>query len=263
MSTPADKQSNQYNNITCREVMDEIPLLVCRYTPDFDLTFVNKAYCEWLGKSPEELYGVNILNMIPEAQRDGAVATVRALTPENPRSVNKHQAILEDGTTRWIEWTDTLLLDDDNQTIGYQAIGRDVTEQKQAEETLAQSEALFRSLIENSNDIITVIDADGVIRYESPSIETILGYTPDDMIGQKAIRFVNNISLAPDQQTFLSEEDVERFDFNALFANVGDFGPIKIGSRHQDGSMRTLDIRGINLLDDDNFQGIIIFASDI
>ncbi|MEO0596598.1 MAG: PAS domain S-box protein, partial [Chloroflexota bacterium] len=90
-----------------------------------------------------------------------------------------------------------------------------------------------------------------------------LGYTPDDMIGQKAIRFVNNISLTPDQQTFLSEEDVERFDFNALFANVGDFGPIKIGSRHQDGSMRTLDIRGINLLDDDNFQGVIIFASDI
>ena len=40
------------------------------------------------------------------------------------------------------------------------------------------SEKRFRVLVQNASDIITIIDADGTVRYESPAVERILGYPP-------------------------------------------------------------------------------------
>ncbi len=72
-----------------------------------------------------------------------------------------------------------------------QAIVRDLTERTRAEARLRDSEERFRLWIEDASDLITVIDPDGIIRYESPSIEHILGYTPADMIGQSAFAFIH------------------------------------------------------------------------
>jgi len=43
---------------------------------------------------------------------------------------------------------------------------------------------LIRALIENTSDIITILDAEGIIRYESPSVERVLGYKPHELIGR-------------------------------------------------------------------------------
>jgi len=57
-------------------------------------------------------------------------------------------------------------------------------QQARADEQLRQWERHFRALIENSSDIISILDANGIIRYESPSIERTLGYLPDELIGR-------------------------------------------------------------------------------
>src|SRR4028118_1300952 len=49
---------------------------------------------------------------------------------------------------------------------------------RKAEQAVRRNEERFRALIENALDIITVLGADGIIRYESPSIEKVLGYKP-------------------------------------------------------------------------------------
>ncbi len=54
---------------------------------------------------------------------------------------------------------------------------------RNAEQALRENERRFRSLIEHASDIITVVDASGVIRYESPSIQRLLGHSPGDLIG--------------------------------------------------------------------------------
>ena len=51
--------------------------------------------------------------------------------------------------------------------------------------------AYLESIIQNITDVITILEADGTIRYESPSITPILGYLPEEMIGQNAFNFVH------------------------------------------------------------------------
>ena len=54
----------------------------------------------------------------------------------------------------------------------------------------------LRALIENTSDIISIINEDGTIRYESPSIERILGYRPEDLIGKNVLDFVHPDDIA-------------------------------------------------------------------
>jgi diguanylate cyclase (GGDEF)-like protein/PAS domain S-box-containing protein len=68
---------------------------------------------------------------------------------------------------------------------------------RRAEEALRENERRFRSLIERSSDIITVIDPDGTILYESPSVERLLGHTPGELIGTKLQQHIHPDDVAP------------------------------------------------------------------
>jgi PAS domain-containing protein len=54
---------------------------------------------------------------------------------------------------------------------------------RRSEEALRESEARFHALVQNAQDIVMVTDARGTIRYMSPSVERVLGYTPEEMVG--------------------------------------------------------------------------------
>lgn len=70
---------------------------------------------------------------------------------------------------------------------------------RNAEQALRESEKRFRSLIENASDIITILDAGGVIRYGSPAIERVLGYKPEDLIGEYLFKYIH-----PDDVPYVS-----------------------------------------------------------
>lgn len=63
---------------------------------------------------------------------------------------------------------------------------------KRAETSLRDKEERFRSLIENASDLITVIDREGTFLYQSPSVERILGYTPEELIGRNIMKFLHS-----------------------------------------------------------------------
>jgi PAS domain S-box-containing protein len=133
--------------------------------------------------------------------------------------------------------------------------GIDISDRRQAKQRRSMDE-LFQALIENALDIITIIDAEGIIRYESPSVERVLGYKPAELIGlnlaellhpddaSKATRFLKAIkSPAPEGETPIGQVMEVRF-------------------RHQDGSWRILESVA-RVLDTPSVTGIVINSRDI
>src|SRR5687767_3525103 len=68
---------------------------------------------------------------------------------------------------------------------------RDVTDLEEAFRAVRNSEEHFRSIIENASDVIAIVALDGRIRYESPSVERVLGYPPGMLVGTPFIDLVH------------------------------------------------------------------------
>jgi len=122
----------------------------------------------------------------------------------------------------------------------------------EAEGAVRRSEALFRSLIENSIEIITILEPDWTIRYDSPSIERTLGYRPDERLGRNAFEHIH-----PDDLVAVREA------LGRLLLAPGPGTHLEIRFRHKDGAWRWLEVRGNNLLADPNVRGVVVNAHDI
>ncbi|HEY9151254.1 MAG TPA: PAS domain S-box protein [Anaerolineales bacterium] len=134
----------------------------------------------------------------------------------------------------------------------YTAIIRDVTERRQAEEALRQSEERFRAMIENASDIITVLDANGTVRYESPAVERILGYGPNELIGRNVFELIH-----PDDLPAIMEI------FARTISTLGVSSSTELRFRHKDGSWRNLESVGKAALDETGQMVGIINSRDI
>lgn len=117
-----------------REIVNTQTELICRYLPDSTLVFVNNAYCRYFGKSREELLGRSFLTLIPEDQREAARQHVLSLL-EKPR-LKEHEftVVGANGQIRWQAWVDRALVNDVGEAVEIQAVGRDITEQKEAQQ---------------------------------------------------------------------------------------------------------------------------------
>jgi PAS domain S-box-containing protein len=133
------------------------------------------------------------------------------------------------------------------------AIIRDVTERKRMEERLRESEGRFRALIQNALDIIMISDADGTILYMSPSVERVLGYRPEEMLGTNTADYIH-------------PEDVKRgFDELAEALAKPGVHPVAVETRVRcrDGTWRWLEGIANNLLDDPSIRGVVFNHRDV
>jgi PAS domain S-box-containing protein len=121
-----------------------------------------------------------------------------------------------------------------------------------AEETVRQNEERFRLLIENALDIITVLGNDGIIHYESPSLERVLGYKPEDLVSKNILEYVH----AEDVEIFLNT-------LNQVAQNSHLTLSIEFRFKHQDGSWRILEAVGKKLLAPSELSSIVINSRDI
>ena len=117
---------------------------------------------------------------------------------------------------------------------------------------LKRSEERFRSLIENSSDLICVLNMQGIITYESPSVKRILGYNPEQRIGLSIYEYIYDPDL-PQIKEIIGEISNKK---NISMRFEGRF-------KHQDGTVRIFDIACKNSLSDPSIKGIILNSRDI
>src|SRR4051794_27603722 len=115
------------------------------------------------------------------------------------------------------------------------------------------SEARFGALIRASSDLITVLDSDARVVYQSPSIESVLGYRPDEIVGTSFAGL-----LPPGDQGRL----VHLLDDAAAQAS-GETAVLECALRTRDGGVRQFEIQHTNLLDDEHVRGIVLNSRDV
>ena len=158
----------------------------------------------------------------------------------------------KNGSTVWMECVVTAIRDDSGKSIGIHGVSRDITDRKRAEAALRKSEERFRSLIQKSLDIIIVLDGNGVMTYETPSLESILGYQPGYLIGKSPFEFIH-------------PADLERVanDLNEVYLKTNPGVPTELRIRKVNGTWVYLEAIGQNLLEDPAINGIVITSRDI
>jgi PAS domain S-box-containing protein len=128
----------------------------------------------------------------------------------------------------------------------------DITDAKRLEEESRARERYFQSLIENATDIVSIVDAAGTIRYESPSIERVLGYLPGELIGRAALDLIH-----PDDRAELTEV-VRRRRWEPRATASAAFR-----CQHKDETWRFIEATGRNLLQDPAVEGIVVNSRDV
>lgn len=128
----------------------------------------------------------------------------------------------------------------------------DITERKQAEEALQRSEEYFRSLIDNSTDVVSIISEEGVRHYISPSAKRVLGYSPEELIGGSLFDL-----LHPDDIPHLQEIFSERLK------EPGTTVSAEFRCKHKNGAWRVLEVIASNLLSNPAVGGVVINSRDI
>ncbi len=123
---------------------------------------------------------------------------------------------------------------------------------EQANLTLQANEERFRAIIEDSADIIAIVSRDGSIQYVNPSPKEMLGYQPEELTGRKIFDFIHRDDL--------------KIAAAAMSPGVPaqEIGPsLEMRVHHKNGSWRTLEVRGNEMVDNPAVNGTIIVCRDI
>jgi len=148
-----------------------------RFIPGGILTFVNDAFCHSLGLPQEELLGRSFLPFVQEDDRTVLTRSLAELTPENPSLTTIDRVVYPDGNLRWQNWTSTAIFDTDGNIIEYQAVGRDITEQKNNLDALDYANECFSQALTGAEHILYRLNMKtGGYDYLSPAFERITGY---------------------------------------------------------------------------------------
>ena len=177
--------------------------IIMHVAEDSTILYQSPRAEELLGLDPDERVGENSFERIHPGDRDDVAETLMSLlgSPDKKMDEAEFRLEKEDGSYVWIEAAGA---DQTNTDIGGVVLSlRDISERKKRERELEKYEAF----IENSSDIVTHLDEDGTILYQSPSAVRILGHEYGERVGDNAFDYVH-----PDDMETAVEEFTELLD---------------------------------------------------
>lgn len=175
--------------------------LICRFTPDTKLLYVNEAVCRFLQKSRDELLGQHFGSLLTAVEPQSFRDWLAAFTPDQPVGDREYPVTLPDGGHRWLSWMVYAFFDGSERLQEFQAVGQDITARVAVEEALRQSEQRFRTYTENSLVGVLVLQ-DNRLRYVNPALAEMFGYEPAELLNDFDVMEL----LQPDHRELIKEK---------------------------------------------------------
>ena len=266
---PSGEIVNVYNDITDKKLAEEaLKASEQNFRSSMESSFLGTYIVDsnWLplyvNQALMDIFGYENIEAVrasppaehytPESYADYLQRSERLSRSESNPDNFEIDIVRKDGAIRHLQVFRREVFWDAQQRL--EVLYNDITELKQAEKALLESEEKYRLIVENSRDIIFTLDSAGKLLYISPSIRNVLGYNPTDLIGQPFLSVVH-----PEDLPAVAEAIQRNI-------NVGAQTPsgIEFRARHSSGEWRWQNGKGTVVRDtNDNFINFIGVVRDI
>ncbi len=188
----AAEEALQASELRYQGIIEDQLEVVVRFTLDGKLTFANRAACECFGLDPEMLAAYDYRETVPETSREFLHQQLLALTPDNPVLIGENVNIDARGDHRWMRWSNRAIFNDRGEIVEIQSLALDISDRKQMEEALRESEEQYRLMFETMLNGFSlhemIFDENGRpsdYRFLAinPAFEKFTGISPDRAIG--------------------------------------------------------------------------------
>jgi PAS domain S-box-containing protein len=165
-------------------------------------TFFNPFMSKILGYTEEEMMGMNYRLYTDQETTKKIFRDFNEVYRTGISSKVDYEQIKKDGSKMFVETSVALMRDSLGQPTGFRGIVRDITERRQMEEALRESEERYRHMIENSSDLIQSIDPEGKFIFVNLAWRESLGYTEEELLDLSLFQIIHPDSMAHCQEMF-------------------------------------------------------------
>ena len=230
------QEAVRYERDIAQKYLDVARVIFVVLDTNGQVRLVNKKGCEVLGYKEEEIIGKSWFdNFLPERMRDDVALVFNKLVAGEIEPVEYYEnpVMTKSGEERIIAWHNTILRDSLGNMTGFLSSGEDITERRQAEDKLRQSEERFKMLFESAPDAYYIHDLDGHFIDGNKAGEQLIGYSKEEVIGDNFV----NLDL-------VAEEDIPKV-LAAMAENKDGkpAGPLELTVYRKDGSKVIVETR--------------------
>lgn len=181
------------------------PVGIFRTNPSGQYTYVNPRWTELSGLSHEDALGEGWMLSVHPEDKESIVETWRICIEERTRFVKEFRYIKKDGSITWViciavpEFVD-------NEFKGFVGTNTNVTKRTLAEQALRQSEEKYRTLMENVNEVIMMVDNEDRVLFVNKKFTEKLGYSSNEVIGKRGY----DIFVKPEFKDLIKNQNKSR-----------------------------------------------------
>ena len=232
-------------------LMENVSDIIISQDKDLHIVTWNKAAEDIYGFSADEMIGHTIPEMLHFDLQDISRDEFFNILHQQGIWRGEANVVNRFGVPLTILSTVSTLKDPEGRLTGYLSVSKDITEKKRAEEKLRESELFYRNLFVHSLDGVLITDPGGVVKFASPSVTTIFGYTPKEIIGRTTFEFTHPEDRALAEEAFMAE-----------LTHTPRLPYISVRIKDKKGNWVWCIVRGHNLMDNPYIKGMVVYLYD-
>ncbi len=238
-----------------RQYLDTAFVLLAVIDREGIITLINRRGCEILGYTEAELLGKNWVDLLVPADARSEVRDALSGMMEGECGTlvyHENTVVTKSGEVRLLAFQNSVLAGPGSEPRGILFSAWDITDQRDVEASLQQSEERFRTLIQNVSEMIQILSCSGEIIYSSPSTRTIAGYDPDETVGTSFLAYIP-----------ADDRDGIRQAFEGVCSGTNAGISLECRILHADGHTIDVETVSLNLLDAPGINGIVAMTRPI